>query len=554
MRADRRTQVQVSVTLLVSLLLTGALALSPWHQVSCGRLVVASSNEKYAMLRGLAATYNGSGRTVNGACVTVAVEQVNSGDAELALERGWRGRDEERPDVWTPASRAWVVLLGARSPAGATLVPATYDSLFQSPTVIGMPQPMAAALGYPAKPIGWPDLATLISDPSGWATRGQAWGAFRLGKTNPNISTSGLHALIGTYSAADGLTADSVNSPPVREFAAGIESGVVHYGETASDFLLGLRDADEHSSATSYISAIAIEEKELLDYNAGVISGNHYGVPRTPLVPIYPKEGTPVADHPYVLLGSSRKGAEAAAFYAFLTEPAQQAVIDANNFRNRFGGAGRLLARRPLIQPGQPTRTVPAPAGPVLVAMLAAWQTLRKPARVLILVDAAARASALHDALSRLGDAVANFQPTDSAGIWTFPAPRGSGLPYVQQLAIAPASSRLRTALAQIQPAAGPADVDAALEAAVAALTSSFDSRRVDAVLLVEMSPDDANAVVDLQLAARLRAQNPASFVRVFTIGTAGSTRLRDLTLAGQGFSYQPGSASHFLNDVISNF
>ena len=43
---------------------------------------------------------------------------------------------------------------------------------------------MAEALGYPAQPVGWGDLAALAREPAGWAARGHPeWGQLRLGKT-----------------------------------------------------------------------------------------------------------------------------------------------------------------------------------------------------------------------------------------------------------------------------------------------------------------------------------------------------------------------------------
>ena len=64
-----------------------------------------------------------------------------------------------------------------------------------TPLVIAMPKPMADALGYPETPIGWADIARLATSDEGWAAYGHPeWGAFKLGKTNPNFSTSGLSA------------------------------------------------------------------------------------------------------------------------------------------------------------------------------------------------------------------------------------------------------------------------------------------------------------------------------------------------------------------------
>jgi hypothetical protein len=71
----------------------------------------------------------------------------------------------------------------------------------------------------------------------------------------------------------------------------------------------------------------------------------------------------------------------------------------------------------------------------------------------------------------------------------------------------------------------------------------------------VEMSPGQRTAT-DPQLEQDLRNQPIERFVRVFTVGPDGapSQRLQDIALAGGGVAYQPGSASHLLNDVISNF
>ena len=94
-----------------------------------------------------------------------------------------------------------------------------------TPLVIAMPKPMAEALGYPTKPLGFSDIIALANDPQGWAAFGHPeWGPFRLGKTNPNFSTSGLNFTIAQYYAATGktrdLTLEDLASPDVQAFVA----------------------------------------------------------------------------------------------------------------------------------------------------------------------------------------------------------------------------------------------------------------------------------------------------------------------------------------------
>src|SRR5207245_11203121 len=94
---------------------------------------------------------------------------------------------------------------------------------------IGTRREMAIKLGWPEKDVGWADLLTLASNQTGWGTYGRPdWGAFRLGKTNPNISTSGLHALIATYFPASGktrhLTTATLAEPAVAACVMGVEN------------------------------------------------------------------------------------------------------------------------------------------------------------------------------------------------------------------------------------------------------------------------------------------------------------------------------------------
>ena len=66
-------------------------------------------------------------------------------------------------------------------------------------------EPMADALGYPGKPIGFADILDLASSPGGWRRYGRPeFGDFSLVHTNPDFSTSGLSAVVAEYYAATG--------------------------------------------------------------------------------------------------------------------------------------------------------------------------------------------------------------------------------------------------------------------------------------------------------------------------------------------------------------
>ena len=365
---------QLPGTLVIRCLVTGGLAATTRLARTvdpCEQVLIASSQEKASMLQGFAVSYDAGRPQVGGRCVTVSVEKVDSGDAELALANGWTG--STRPDVWSPASSAWVNLLTAQAPAvAAQLLPASPDQPVRVTTRDRDAGAMAKALGYPTKADRLGVILKLAQDPQGWAHYGHPeWGKFKLGKTNPTISTSGLHALIGAYYAAPGgadLTVPSVNSAPVKAFVREIEASVVHYGQTATDFLQNLRYADDQGGEAPYryISAIAVEEQELADYNAGLVAGVQHSPPHVKLVAIYPLGGTLVADHPYVVLGWSTDGQKAAArdFEDFIA--GQWRTIEARHFR--IGNAPTAALAKLVYQGAQPPPllALAPPAGDVL--------------------------------------------------------------------------------------------------------------------------------------------------------------------------------------------
>ena len=133
---------------------------------------------------------------------------------------------------------------------------------------------MAEALGWPQESIGFADLVPLANDPEGWGAVGHPeWGPFRLGKTNPNFSTSGLNFTIAEYYAATGktpgLTVEDLARPAAVEFASQIESAVVHYGDITMTFLNNWFAADARGTSLTYTSVVAVEEKSVIDYNRG---------------------------------------------------------------------------------------------------------------------------------------------------------------------------------------------------------------------------------------------------------------------------------------------
>ena len=358
----------------------------------CIPLKVAASNEKSALLVVLADEYEKRRPVVNGRCVDVQIFRVPSGEAEAALARGWDPNSDgaPEPDVWSPAATTWVNLLDFhRQAAGlAKIGPPGPPSIVQSPLAIAMLKPMAEALGWPEKEIGWAEIFALAQDPHGWARYGHPeWGQFRLGKTNPNFSTSGLNATIGAYFAATRLSSDltekDLSSPKTRKFVEGVERSVVHYGDTTLTFLSNLQRADDQGAGLSYISAVAVEEKSVWDYNQGNPTGDpatlgRHPKPKVPLVAIYPKEGTLLSDHPWVVLTApwvdDAKRKAGADLLAYLQAAGARAKFQEFAFRDGQAKPGPLVTETNGLLRDEPKALLAPPAPRVLDKLLQSWE------------------------------------------------------------------------------------------------------------------------------------------------------------------------------------
>jgi Ca-activated chloride channel family protein len=561
---------------------------APATRDGCVTLGVAASSEKAALLNGLADRYNKSGRVVGGKCADVKIMSKASGAALDALATGWNDKRDggPAPQVWTPAASSWVSLLRQRSAATdrAKLVgddkPA---SIAQTPLVLAMPKPMAQALGWPAKQLGWSDVLGLTNDPRGWGAVGHPeWGRFRLGKTNPHFSTSGLNATVGAYFAATGrsgdLTETDLADPKVLDFVKGVEGGVVHYGDTTLTFLSNLADADARGQGMNYISAVAVEEKSIYDYNTGNPTGDPKLVgkgrkPRVPLVAVYPKEGTLVSDNPYVVLttSSDEQKAAAADFLAYLQTADQQKRFTDAAFRSYQGKAGGVLSEANGLLPAQKIDVLLPPPTAVLAKALSTWDTQRKRARVLLVIDVSGSMSEetsggkskLDVARQAALRAVDLFAPDDEVGLWTFSTEKpGASTPYTEQVpigAISGNSARIKEVLTGMSAEGGTA-LYATARAAEQKLVASATPDRINAVVLLT---DGQNQYKDNDLDALLHdldASNLENSVRVFTIAygdQADLDTLKRISAASRAAAYDarnPLSIDSVLTNVISNF
>ncbi len=562
----------------------------------CITVDMAVSSEKIDLMRDLAEEFNGSdAAAVDGQCVFVRPQSKASGGAATLLSTTWdEAAEGPRPVIWSPASSAWAAVVNQRlADQGRPPIANNATPFMQTPLVIAMPKPMADALGYPATPIGWGDILTLARSDEGWAAYGHPeWGPFRLGKTNPNFSTSGLSALIAQNYAAVGkvrdLTLEDLAKPDVQQFAQDIEASVVHYGDTTLTFGNNWYRNDARGTALTYASAVAMEEVSLVQYNRGnpdgvLQPGEVPEPPRDPLVAIYPKEGTLFSDNPFIILDAdwvSQEQKDAAAlFQDFVQQPEnQQRVLE---FGFRPGNIAVPIAD-PIVpangvDPDQPQTTLEVPDPPVMVALLDRWEQQRKGARVLLVMDVSGsmgdpavegeRATKLDLAKEAAVRALDQFQPQDEVGLRIFstdlgPAEHPEWVDLVDIAPIGTSREALSTRIRQLIPHEGTPLYTVAARS-YEDLLATYSGQKINAVvLLTDGRNEDVNTdlealIADLQQGSEGQQSRP---VRIFTIAygqDADMATLRRIAEATNAAAYDasdPTSIDKVFTSVISNF
>ena len=570
-----------------------------------GDCVVADlsvSPEKLDLLTRLAQDFNDSDAEVGGECVFARVQSKASGGAAQLLAEGWdEDREGPRPVIWSPAASTWGSVLNERlSAQGEPAMAGDFVSFQLTPLVIAMLRPMAEALGWPEEPIGFADILALSQDPEGWAAHGHPeWGAFQLGKTNPNFSTSGLSALVAQAYAANGKTEDlsveDLAKPSTDEFARQIESAVVHYGDTTLTFLNNWYRADQRDNPYQYVSAVAVEEKSVIDYNSGnpdgvLQEGEEPREPNVPLVAIYPEEGTLYSDNPLYVLDaewvSDDEAAAAEQFIDFVQRRENQEQILRYGFRpgNPDVSIASPIDESNGVDPNQPQTLLEVPEPEVLTQLLDDWQDQRKPARVLLLIDISGSMSEVADpdtgatkldlAKEATITALDEFNDDDEVGLWVFSTdldteddPEGEYLELVPTGRIGDVRENLKTQVRDQFPTNG-TPLYRATQTAYEKQVAEYDPMRINAVVLLSDGvnddgepDDDRDQLTELLSVLSDRPEGEqGQAVRVFPISygeNADLPTLRRIAESSQAALYDssdPRSINKVFVAVVSNF
>ena len=513
----------------------------------------AYSPEKEELLKPLIERFNDEGHEAGGRPVFVEGEVVSSGDAESRI-----ASEKLRPVAWSPASSLWGRLLEYE--ADTDIVPDDNPSIVRTPLVIAMWEPLAEALGYPRKKVGFDDILALATDPRGWARVGEPqFGDFKLGHTNPDFSTSGLSAVAAEYYAAtgklEGLTEEDVSKPAVRRQIRGIERSIVHYGDTTLFFADQLK-----KYGPAYASAVAMEEVTLIDFNA-----SRGGA--TKLVGVYPEEGTFFSDNPYIVLDapwvSKEQRDAAASFGDWLSDEVDADLAARSGFRP---GDPNEEPKPPVdaahgADPSEPTRILTLPEPRVLARIKEAWREDRKPANVMLVVDVSGsmgEESKLEEAKEGLAVFLREISPNDRVGLIRFDDQVTPVLPIRR---FAESRRDLEEAIDGLFPDGQTAVYDATRDG-YETVRALGDDTRINAVVVLTDGADNESSISDDDLAALLEGQasnTEQTPIRVYTIAygsQAEKSVLEKIATAsgGKAFEGDPDDIEAVYRSISSFF
>lgn len=405
-------------------------------------VTVAAAPDHYPVVNQLAEAWNAARPTVAGRCARALVEAMPSSFAARALGPGWdQEQDGPPPDVWLPESSLWLRVAQAR-PGVAGLLPSAPPSLATSPVVLAVQRGMAEALGWPQRELGFADLLTEFGAGATWQRYDHPeWGPLRLALPDPTQSTAGMAAVLTV------LDPDGDQAATDEELLAAVAfTRLVAEVPSDGEALLRRYDQAGESVATDLPAAFPVLERDLA----------RHPVRGAELVPIYPREGVIVADYPAVLLQApwveppGRQAAEQ--FLEYLRGPQGRQAYQEAGFRDPTGAAppGLPLPRSRGFTTRLPTRRTSAPTA--TADLLAVWDSLNRPHRVLVVLDTSgSMADPVPEVeLTRLellqqaaADGVRLLTDQTWVGLWEFSTALTTTTPYRQLVPVGPAGAPL---------------------------------------------------------------------------------------------------------------
>jgi Ca-activated chloride channel homolog len=461
--------------------------------------------------------------------------------------------------IASPASAAFIKLGNAesRSKTGKDLIAST-DNLVLSPVVIAMWKPMAEAIGWGQKPLGWADILALARNEKGWQAYGYPqWGKFKFGHTHPEYSNSGLISLFAEAYAASGKTAGltmaDLDKPQLKQFIGGVEQSVVHYGSSTGFF-----GRKMFANGPEYLSAAVLYESMVVES----YSQNNLAFP---IVAIYPKEGTFWSDHPVGVVERdwvTPEHREAARIYMqyLLARPQQEKAMQ-YGFRPALVD---LPLRAPLdaahgMNPQEPKTTLEVPPADVINGILEVWRSQKKHSNVVLVLDTSGSMNdegKMHNAREGAKQLVQLLDDDDTFSFLPF-----SSEPHWAQRNASVKEERA-TLISQIESlfAGGGTALYDSVDAAYQQLASAGPGdSKIEAVIVLTDGEDTQSRMKLAELMPRIQYDGETRAIHIFTIAYGKDARkdiLQKIADATQAKFYEgtPQNIVEVFRDISTFF
>ncbi|MFF5290960.1 substrate-binding and VWA domain-containing protein [Paractinoplanes globisporus] len=505
------------------------------------RLTVAAATEIAPAVEETAQRWTQGGANVNGTCIAVTVNPVNSATMAAAVAGEHRvtlvglGTAPEAvkvPDVWLPDSSTWLLRLKQEAPG---FVPTDGKPVAESPVVVAMPKPIAEGVGWPDKKLGWKDLLKQLTTST----------QLRTGVVDPNRDAAGLSGLLALGQAAG--TGQQAQAAKVGALKALAQNASALRDDLMQKFP---HSADANDLATS-MGAAPLSEEDVISYNAEK--------PPVPLVALYLDPSPLPLDYPFAIMPEVdlQKSAAATALHQQLQTASFKNALATVGLRAPDGTVGSGFAApvgAPEASPavsGNPdgkSNGGSAAAGldaSLLSQALGSWAAITLPGRVLAVFDVSGSmlkpvptAGGVDRATVTRGAArggLALFDDRWAVGVWLFSTDMNGKKPYKEIVPISPLSSsrpKLEDSINKIVPKKnGNTGLYDTLLAAYQTVQNSWQPGKVNSVILFTDGVNENDEGITQQtLVAKLKALNdPKRPVRVVIVGIGPEVNQKEL-------------------------
>ncbi|MCK2212505.1 substrate-binding and VWA domain-containing protein [Actinomadura sp. ATCC 31491] len=445
------------------------------HDCSSGKLalrVVATPDIQPALSK-IAGNYNKAMHSVDSKCVDVTVVKEAAARTANALAAG-----KASADLWVADSSLLLESMRAADAAGA--LPRPDGSVALSPVVLATAKTSAAKLEGTLKP-SW----TAMVEAANVANVDGPGRKVRVLALDPQKNSAGLAALLAAAGAAKAAKQDKALVGALKELS----------GQLASDPAALLASLTVKSG--SRVPVGVASEQAVYAHNARK--------PESPVVALYPQEGTLSLDYPLTVLTKDPATLKAVAdFKKDLAGGAAEKVLRDAGFRSADGKAGDGLSKEKGFTPEAP-RALEPPDAATVARMVQTWSRLNLGTRLLTLLDVSGTMAlpvpgtgmTRMQAINKIATEGLGLFPADSElGLWTFSTHLdGRGKDWKELVSVGPVSEPINGTLrkdilvrtfAQIQAkATGDTGLNDTVKAAYTQLSKTYKEDKINTLLIL---------------------------------------------------------------------